>query len=539
MAKYIRGTGRSKQKKTKKQYKTERKTLVANGGRQKAIAELQDENVIYMLAQNPVYIHSNKLYYEAGHKTAVRILNEELSLLVNDVHTEINRLIPLLDAELQQIITALGMNSWEEFRQWWSTEVQPNSPNLQTNSEALYYLALLEKIKKQATSIGTYLYMRNKGRTGKGGGMTRSGAQQLINAGFVGADFTGAYHESAKTTDLITHIREEQRKDIIKLSQWLVPHLVSINDGYAEGIITKLKSITGSNLDGIGGSMNIDQTFANQIGRIQEYISAMFTRELTNGIKVSMRTVAAERKGSDQQSATFKADTQIAMNIGSVQLSFLASDKTGMETMFGKDGRAIGYIDKFTAGIMNGTLNIERLATAADFNSIHQIDSRLQNIFHYVIKNADFFYLRDQNTKDIILALFAWMKLIVEVVGVQSSIQDVPVVIRMFNRLYRTSDILRMFSNQYGLDILRYVNKAYLNDLYNTYRPEGLMSPKELREIKKSAMEQMHGSTTYAKLKYAIYDTLTTLNGSAARTLKFSAHFRILLDNIENLKESM
>ena len=529
---------RTKSRKTKKVYQHESALLNKRGGRKEALSELENEDTIYMLSKYPIYIHSRENYYKAGNKTAIRILNRELSSVVSKVHAKANRLIPLLDMEVQNIVNAFGMSSWEEFRQWWAKEVQPNSADLQTNRDALYYLALLEKIKKQATSIGTYLYTRSKGR-GKGQGMSESGVKQLINAGFVSAGFKGQYGESAGANATITKIRAEQRKDIVELSKWLVPHLIKMNDKVALDIANKLKTITGPNLDGINGTMDIDQTFATQIGNIEEYISDMFYRELMNGITVEMNNIAAEKnKGQkNKNSKKFKADTQITMSLGSVKLSFLASDKTGMETVFEKNtGKAIGYQDKFTASIATDTLKITDVETIA---SLDNIDPRLNDVFLYIIKNADFFNLQDKEGKTLIVAFFAWVKLITEIVCIQNSIKDMPVVIRMFNRLYKTSDILRTFTNKHGLEIMEYVNKSYLYNFYEVYKKENAVVPsrKELRDVKKEAMQQMSGKVTYKKLKSSITDTLQTLNGVVTRDLKFSTSFRILLDNIENLKE--
>ena len=530
---------RNNSKKNKRNYKHESALLNARKGRKEAIAELENENTVYMLAQEPVYIHSREHYYKKGHETAIKILNRELSSVVTKVHAEANRLIPLLDAEVQNIVQSFGMSNWEEFRQWWAKEVQPSSVDLQTNKDALYYLALLEKIKKQATSIGTYLYIRNKGRAGKGQGMTESGVKQLINAGFVNVGFKGQYGESAGANATITKIRAEQRKDIVELSKWIVPHLVKINDKTADAIINKLKSVTGPNLDGLSGTMDIDQTFATQIGTIEEYISNMFYRELENGIIVEMDNVAAEKnKGQkDKTSKKFKADTQITMSLGSLQLSFLASDKTGMETVFEKNtGKATGYQDKFTAGIATDTLRITDVETIANLDNI---DPRLNDVFLYIIKNADFFNLQDKEGKTLIVAFFAWVKLITEIVGVQRSIKDMPVVIRMFNRLYKTSDILRTFTNKRGVEIMEYVNKSYLYNFYEVYKKQNavVLSRQELRNIKKEAMQKMSSRVTYKKLKNSIMDTLKDLNGVVTRDLKFSTSFRILLDNVENLKE--
>ena len=521
-------------KTSKEKYKIESKRRNKNG-RNRALEELKIPQTIYDLVdEDTIYIHSREVYYKKGRETAIRLLNNGLNKTVKQVHKEINRLAPLLDNEVNNIVRSLNMNSWEEFQQWWSKEVQPSSPDLSTNNEALYYLSLLEKIKKQATSIGTYLYTRKSGRAGKGQDMTESGVKKLISLGFVDASFTGRAGEQAGPNAAITHIRSEQRKDMIELAKWLVPKLITMNDKIADNIAAQLKKIAGPNLDGIKGG-KVDATFATEIGQIYEYLSSMFSRELESGIKVEMENVAAEKTGKN--SKKYKADTKHKITFGDIQLSFLSSDKTGMETMFGAgSGKAIGYIDKFTAGIESDTLNIKGVESIVDFD---KIDPQLNNIFQYIVKNADYFGRQDEEGKNIIVSFFAWAKLITELVGAGQSINEMPVVIRMFNRLYKTSDIMRRFTNVQGIDIMKYVNKTYLYNFYKTLDSDITMDKKELRRIKGNALANMKGKPEYKKLKAAIKDTLKSLNGQVIRKGYFKTSFRILLGNVENLKELM
>ena len=277
----------------KEKYRKEAKRINKEG-RSRAIAELQNEDTIYILGEDPTYIHSRAVYYNKGRETAIGLLNKGLQKVVSQVHAKINRLTPILDAEVNNIVRSLNMNSWDEFQQWWMNEVQPNSPSLSTNNEALYYLSLLEKIKKQANSIGTYLTTRKAGRAGKGGDMTQSGVKKLITAGFVDVGFTGIKGEHAGANAAITQIRNNQRKDMTELAKWIVPILEKINTDTANNIILKLKKVAGPNLDGIGGG-NVDATYATDIGDMFEYISDLFNRELQNGIKVQMKNISAEK----------------------------------------------------------------------------------------------------------------------------------------------------------------------------------------------------------------------------------------------------
>ena len=426
------------------------------------------------------------------------------------------------------------MSTWEEFQQWWATEVQPGSASLATNSEALYYLALLEKIKKQAKSIGVYLQMRQMGRDTNGKGMTEAGVQRLISAGFVDVGFKGQYNEQAGPNSAITKIRNSQRQDMAKLAKWLVPILEKVNTNTADNLIKSLKKVAGPNLDGVNG--NIDVSFSKEIGNIFEYISSVFSIELENGIRIEMENVAAEKTGKN--SKTYKADTKHTFTIGEVQFSLLSSDKTGMEAVFGKEsGKMIGYLDKFTAGLQSTNLKLvdnNQIETIVDWKLV---DPRLNDLFAYIVKNADYFNSRDEEGKNLVVSFFAWAKLITELVGAENAINDMPAVVRMFNRLYKTSDILRKFSNVHGVDIMNYVQKTYLYDYYKTLQDVPTLDKKQLRQVKGDAMSKIKGRVSYALLKEAIKNTLMQVNDQVTRQSYFKTNFRILLGNVENLKE--
>ena len=63
------------------------------------------------------------------------------------------------------------------------------------------------------------------------------------------------------------------------------------------------------------------------------------------------------------------------------------------------------------------------------------------------------------------------------------------------------------------------------------------MDKKVLRQIKGDAMSKMKGKVTYKQLKSDISATLAAVNTQVARQNYFKTSFRILLGNVENLKE--
>ena len=492
--------------------------------RSRAITELQNENIIYYLADNPVYIHNNKEYYEKGLETVRKLLNQKLDKLVNEVHKQIPYLCGILDTKINTIIQACKQDSWESFKQWWEQDVMGYP--VEKDNSAIYYLSLLNKIKQQATLIGIYTSARKD--SVKTGQLTESGKRKLVSLGFMDVDFVSRESTRATDRDMITEIKKQQRDDLQQLTNYLQSLMSKVQDSYVLDAYTAIQNAA--------NSKNINSSLAKAIGRIEEELTAMITKEATNGVKVAMKNVAAERAGSNRDSSKFKADTEVTIMSGELTVNMLTSDKTGMRAAFGEDGKIIGTIDTFTAGL--NITHVEDIAKNMETSvNLADIDPKLGNLFSYILKNANAFNLQVKDDKTLIVSFFAWAKLLTELVGSIDVIDDMPPVIKMFNRLYKTSDIIKRFTNVYGLDIMKYINKTYLDNFYKVYEG-GKINKTKLKTAKKRALADMTkttGQVSYIQLKEAINSTLKELTEKVV-TQSFSTSYNIMMDNIQNLK---
>lgn len=487
-------------------------------GQRRALAELDNPNTIYILGDIPVYLHSNQVYYKKGKLTAINMLNTRLQSLVNQVHKQINSLIPILNSKIKNILQIGNFSNFEEFANWWETKVLPFNNNIEKDNEALYYLMLLEKFKKNATLISSYKYLREK---------NPNNAQPLIDNGFVLADFKLEQGTRARKEDPITKIREDQRKIMSDLSVYL-KKILPDTDGFIE---TAIQNILEGNDAG-----KINKTYATQIGNLHEYFTALIKQRIVDGIKINLENIAAEKHSElNKSSKTFKADTKATLINAKMSVEILMSDKSGMRYAYGHkyDSNIQNTLDLFTASLESKTFDIFNTTTSIDMS---KIDPNINKIFNYIIKNSDFFGIKDYNVKDLILSFFAWAKIIIEITGFTNNNDDLVPIIRMFNRLYQTADILRKFQGISGTKILTYVNKAYLDDYYNIYELNGGPTKEELLERKKDFLiNNKSNTTTYKDIKNAILSTLWQLNNVSMNRPGFSTQYSIIMNNINNL----
>lgn len=74
------------------------------GQTQAAINELNDPDTIYLLGGNPTYLHSRKIYFEAGYAKALSMLENFLRDVCQQVRERINQILPELDRRLKEVI---------------------------------------------------------------------------------------------------------------------------------------------------------------------------------------------------------------------------------------------------------------------------------------------------------------------------------------------------------------------------------------------------------------------------------------------------
>ena len=107
----------------------------------------------------------------------------------------------------------------------------------------------------------------------------------------------------------------------------------------------------------------------------------------------------------------------------------------------------------------------------------------------------------------------------------------------MFNRLYRTDDLLKFFLNKTGIKILSYVNQAYLDKYYDIVTGT-VPNPDALYQAKKDFINKASTNDsfklTYRALKDGILAQLQTLN-MAAVTNGLHTSYNILMNNIKNI----
>lgn len=349
--------------------------------------------------------------------------------------------------------------------------------------------------------------------------------KKIYEEGFIRGEYIEGKDVKAGPDDPITLIRAEQRQTLGKLSAYL-DKLLPKADETIQKAIEYLKANAQAG--------EVDRTFAVQIGHIQEFLSTQIANHIVNGVRISMENVAAERnKNSGKKVETFKGDTKVIAEIGTVRLEFITSDKTGMQYAFGGnyDASTAATIDRFTAGINSDTLSVKGVESSVD---VDDIDPYTDEVIGYLVRNDNAFGRKDIEGKKLVLAFFAWLKLINEIVGTDV---DIVPIIRMFNRLYRTDDLLKFFMNKTGLGILSNVNHAYLDKYYDVVADTN-PNPEKLYQAKKDYIQSQANNEgfklTYRSLKAGILGELRTLN-MVAITNGIHTSYNILMNNIKNI----
>lgn len=492
------------------------------GHKGRILNELAQDDVVYILGDKPTYLHSTKEHYIAGLKTATRILNDELNKLVGTVQNKINLINIDLNKKVDEVIKFCNKTNWEEFKNWWENDVM-GFP-IEKDPVGLYYLGILNKIKENQTKINLYsTTLKNT----KKSNLTQTQSKQLQQHGFLDS--------TLQFTPEFKQLMSDNRKLIKELNYYITNNLADdVNYTYIELAYKNLQNAV----------KNSSPTFSSiAIGRFEEFLTAALVEQVYDGIAINFSMLAGEiskgKKDKKENTKTYKVDTGALLEKNTIDGGYLSitlpmSDKTGMGYVFGQPGTMPSVIDQFTASVKTDTLKLfsNELYTA-DILTIAKLNPEIDGLFQYIIRNADMFGLKVKEQKDLIFCFFAWAKIIIELVGDYKSIDSIPVVIKFFNRIYKTSDVLNMFKSIKPLNILSFVNKSYLASFYSVQTTS--KSANLLYNKKRDALQKMNDGVTYKKLKNAINDTLGDFyNSMPTRTIDTS--FRIIMDNINKIR---
>lgn len=486
--------------------------------KRRALNELENPNVIMMLGGEPQYIHSTEAYFRAGLKTAEEQMLIHLDALVEEqqslMRIKIAEINNIWKIKLQKAFGDV-LPTFSDFKQFWEAHITQNPhPN-----EFMSKLAQLAKLKEAKVKLAVLKQKKDKARQSVKNGFnnqhTELSAKALedklsmfdFRVGLSKNQKTYTYGgEGKKLESAWEEIVKSSTEEVIK---WLFNNqqFIHITDSLIDAQIEAYKNNKKDNL-------KLEHT---QIGKIFEHMTEGVYKNVINNPKfndkvvplvadLAFQRVAAEQEGSGKSTTTYKADTNVQFinNIsGEVILEFLTSDKTGQSVDFSQNKIDLETknVDQFTATIESKTFDFSQLGL--NINAYERNKQMIDNLIQYVLANGYAFSGRVSivNFKELIVMFLAWMKVVSEIIGGESSMNDTPLAIRSFNTIYNTADVLNLFIDIAPKDIMKYINKSLLGDFYKSSPPLANSLKNILFHSKALTLTELGGNVSYGNIK--------------------------------------
>jgi hypothetical protein len=178
--------------------------------------------------------------------------------------------------------------------------------------------------------------------------------------------------------------------------------------------------------------------------------------------------VASEKMSTEEQrkytklsNTTFKADSFDILNWGA-KISFFSTIKTGEGFDYASQKNPNARLSRFTASLSSSNLDFSKINEHVESEVYARDSKELTALFQYVLRNGVAFNAASHisNFQYMIAAYFAWLKILIEIIGNPYSQYTVPIALKMFKDIYNTADIIRLFIGISPLDIL---NSKFIN----------------------------------------------------------------------------
>lgn len=495
-------------------------------------ADLRD--CIYQISGESIYLHSKETTYQAGMRVASEKLNRILEKAMNGAKTEIKNACPIIEQKWEEVYQACGFTRGtkkvrENFPQWWKTNIEDYGVN---STSQFKLLAKLQRIKELETIEKKYTEARKRA-------VNKGDESILIKEGFFNP-ITGEDHaqeigvRQANTSDPISEKRKELKelrsafvegavnyfykelpeskmtqsgriKDSLKrfwdkLRDSDKESLLSIFDGLPDELKQKITgeqamdNITEPVQAAVDNAIKSNEVqkkikqvgYATGIGILWEGLSHGFKNKTENkgkNVKVQIENIS-ELSDSAINNSLIKSDSKIT--IGDVV--FFTNDKTTIIPKFGwqpqNAEKALTELGNFGTPGFSAGLSTSLKTTTVDLGADTAHLVKLQN---YVLANSSFSNRTTETEKRIILSIYAWLKIVLEIIGKDS--ENIPIGIRVFGYLYRTDEVLKQIEKLTGTEILQIV-KGINNSKFLQARFEITQADREAVQKRKGEIIQ-------------------------------------------------
>lgn len=564
---------------TPEHYKRSSKTKL----KPRAMRELNNQNLIYQMGGNPVYLHSFKAYFNTGLRIAMNTITSLLNSVFNQRKQVLLSYADMVDdrwkQKLQDIFQGV-IPTFEEFKKKWDAQKGKQS--------VFNAIASLADYKEAQTKLSAYGIKQTEVRTKYKAELTKDISTERLNqinkelapSGLqiigVKANNTISWGgaAAAEAAEWSKYVRNYNKKAIpiilekAKTSagyRALVDQNINTKKTKALNQAEKLAKAADRELSEkdiaqiIADNSQMTSISPTNIGNLFEYDSVgdYVLQLVDKAIDFKLVNVATNVKGSKQSESSTTADTKLMFG----NIDIFLSDKASESVNYSDSSS--WYLqptdEQFHAAFESKTLNFARLEVP-DAMSDYEYEL-VQNLCNYVHKNSAVFKgTRGKPNKQDIVAfkekvvfLGAWIKISKAIIGTPSGTlaHDTPIGLRTLRSIYNIGDLLRFFGTQTKPeDIRNYLQQNTLDSGFYAF-PTGFSSSqahklfsKKRRIIEESVQpstsegdattnKQAESSITYSQfLSNPDFMELLRSLGAGISAPSISTHFVIKLRNI-------
>ena len=539
--------------------------------RSRAIQELQNPNTVFILGGEPTYIHSTEAYWLAGLRTAQKEMSKMLSRLVTEQKSKMNNKIAHIDSKWRENLDILGLKTFQEFQHIWEDSYKEYGEKQQ--SEYFQILSYLEEVRKLHSHLIAVEELKDSNINKLS---QRERGKRLIEYGFIDS-----------SDDIVGSGANIRYKDTTRMKQIEKDYrtlLKTIVDSSA------FKALAQSTKDAVTKQMKFLKSgipthiAASAIGKLQEELEALVfghsqqdIDKISNAVlndpgdgslvkntlnqlgmtKESLHSynIAGENYGNKGRlsTGTFKADSFDVLSLDK-SISFFSTMKTGEVFNYLKDEyKENPVIRRFTATIESSSMDFSHINQHVK-STVYEADKRkIQLLANYVLRNGAAFghNAKIQDVRDMLVSYLVWLKLLTEIIGNPDSDEFIPIALKMFTKIYNTADIIRIFLDFDGINILSsgFVNKEHLKDFYslsfskNNNKSVFSGHAQELYSVKRAAIynllgegnEANYNNITYSNLYREISSYLKNLAIASQKLPTISTYLQVKVNNIKNI----
>lgn len=539
--------------------------------KKRAFKDLYNPKTIYILGGEPTYIHSSDVYWQAGLQTAETTFRKHLYKLGNEQRMKMRQKISYIDEQWKKNLEIVGMN-WEEFRNAYKKSYN----EFGAENQPEYWEALIGlRDAKTALTIQEALESKKTGSVQQ----TRSNFETMgfqVADGDIRGEKTARRYADSSVVKKIDRAVDEGLKKVYHsplfkdMTQGQIAALEKAL-GYQPTTntkATKLAAVIGLLQEAV--ESKVFEVGSTETKAILDAIQKANTNEtfdefvdsIIRGNNNPLQTILISGEGghrgeeySKLDNKVNKADSFDILNLSGKQIHFFSTMKTGQIYNWSRKyaaNKPTPVMNRFNATLETSSLNFQ---DSADQSPIHKGQAdKVQALMNYVYRNAaagasskDIEHFRDMT-----VSYLGWLKLLTEIVGNPSNDFMIPIALKMFDEIYNTADIIRLFVDMDDMDLFKknYINKTNLKDFYTwkyasgTTESQGtkkkIFDPngqgQELYFIK-SVMLRHQKTPSYRSLYNAIKSYLNTLAVAKLQLPSIKTYLNINIKNIERRLE--